>query len=91
MFFVYILKSIPTGQYYVGQTENPKSRLENHNRGFVKSTKSNAPYDMVFLLTFNSRSEAFTFEQTIKKQKSRAYIERLIASPQNCIQNLNLY
>ena len=80
-FFTYILKNKLTNKYYTGSTENLEKRLERHNAGYVKSTKSGAPnWKIVYYETFENRSEAQTREMAIKAKKSRKYIEYLVSS-----------
>ncbi|MGB8658075.1 MAG: GIY-YIG nuclease family protein [Candidatus Zixiibacteriota bacterium] len=74
-FIVYILQSEKNGGYYVGVTGEIESRLNQHNRGASKSTRSNRPWRLVYQERFNTRSEAAKREKQIKDQKSRSYIE----------------
>jgi len=77
-FFTYILCSQRSKKYYIGSTMNLDKRVEKHNRGEVKSTKSGIPWNLVYFESFESRSEAFVREHQIKKKKSRKYIETLL-------------
>ena len=78
MYFVYILKSQKERTYYIGQTENIENRVNEHNRGKSAYTRRKAPWDLVHVEEFDTRSEAMKREHEIKKQKSRKYIENLI-------------
>ena len=80
MHYVYILKSLKTGRYYVGCTNNPKSRLKKHNSGSVKSTKPYKPWKNTYIETYKSLSEARKRERQIKSWKKRKAIEKLIAN-----------
>ena len=75
---VYILQSLRTGEYYVGQTNNIKNRLLQHNRGYSKSTKNGVPWECKFIKEFSGRSEAMKYENKLKRMKSRKYLENLI-------------
>ena len=79
LFTCYILKSLKTGKYYVGHTNNLVRRFSEHNSGQTKSTKSGIPWEIVFTKEFETNSEAAAFENYIKKMKSRKFIENLIA------------
>ena len=48
MHYTYVIKSKASGKLYVGSTENLVSRLKNHNDGKVISTKSYAPWSVVY-------------------------------------------
>ncbi len=77
-YFVYILMSEKTGTYYVGHAQNLNSRLERHNQGRVKYTKSKRPWDLVYFEEYPDRSSAMTREENIKKRKSKQFIDSLV-------------
>jgi len=79
-YLVYILKSKKTGKHYTGCTSNIATRLEKHNAGATKSTRTGIPWYLVYSETYNTKSEALTREKEIKNKKSRTHIERLILS-----------
>lgn len=79
MHYLYILHSPLHDKYYVGITENPIQRLEQHNTQEKHSfTKLYRPWKMVALFSVDSYSEAVKAERFIKKQKSRKLIQKLI-------------
>jgi len=47
MYFAYILYSKAKDRYYVGHTHNLELRLERHNSGWSRSTKSGIPWEIV--------------------------------------------
>ncbi|MFQ5603902.1 MAG: GIY-YIG nuclease family protein [bacterium] len=79
--FVYILHSEKLDRYYVGVSHAPEIRLFYHNSGKGGWSKRGIPWRLVFVEEFSSRSEALKRERFIKKQKSRVFLEELIASP----------
>jgi len=78
MFYTYILQSTKSGRYYIGHTEDIQARLERHNSGVVKATKSKGPWVVMSYETFETKAEANKRELYIKSMKSRAYIEKMI-------------
>ena len=76
--FVYILRSIEDGSYYIGSTQDLLSRLERHNQGRSGYTKSNRPWELIYHEEYPNRSSAMKREKEIKKRKSREFIEALI-------------
>ena len=80
MFYVYILYSESFDSFYIGQTNNLDSRLERHNKGYVKSTKSKRPWKLVYSESFETRSESMKRESYLKKMKSKKFIEELVDS-----------
>ena len=77
-YIVYILESENTCRYYVGSTADIEARLQRHNQGRSKYTKTGIPWKIVHTEAFATRSEAVRREQQIKRRKSRHYIEELV-------------
>ena len=78
-FFVYILYSSSIDKYYIGFSENPENRLENHNSELNKKwTKNGQPWKQMKVLEFETKTEALKVEKFIKKQKSRKFIQKII-------------
>ena len=63
---VYIIQSQVTLKYYCGETENLQDRLIRHNDGRSKYTKHGAPWVLIKVIEFKSRSEARFLEKKIK-------------------------
>ena len=78
--FVYILFSKTLNKYYVGSTPDLHKRLEEHNRGKEKFTKTGIPWLLVYSEIFEELKQARQREAYIKKMKSKVFIERLISS-----------
>ncbi len=66
MFYIYILKSLSTGRFYIGSTENTVNRLTEHNSGKVKATRNFRPWIIIYTESFPTRSEADRRERQIK-------------------------
>src|SRR3989344_4371571 len=47
LFYVYVLKSIKDGKYYIGYTGNLRKRLEEHKMGKSKSTKHRGEFELI--------------------------------------------
>jgi putative endonuclease len=77
-YYVYILKSLRDNSYYVGSTQDLNSRLERHNQGRSKYTKNKIPWDLEYSEEFQDRVSALRRENSIKRQKSREFIESLV-------------
>ena len=69
--YVYILVDEATGtNFYIGCTEDLKSRLEKHNKGNVPHTSNkNAT-------AFTDREKAYAFEAYLKTHCGRAFAKR---------------
>lgn len=68
-YFVYILRSLKDGKYYVGLTSNIEKRLEYHNSGRVRSTKHRTPFELLYKEVYATRSEAREREKYLKSYK----------------------
>ena len=79
MFFVYILRSVSTGQFYIGSTGDVAARVARHNSGGSTFTRRKGPWELVWSQAFHTRGEAVKEESRLKRRKDRAYIERLIS------------
>ena len=47
-YYTYVLQSLKDHKYYYGFTNNLKSRIEQHNKGQVESTKYRRPLKLVY-------------------------------------------
>jgi putative endonuclease len=80
MYYTYILYSPSVDKYYVGSTEDLERRFSEHNSGRSPYTKTGSPWLLKWQTAFNTRTEATKLEASIKRKKSRKYIEWLIDS-----------
>jgi putative endonuclease len=66
--YVYMIKSILNGRYYVGISEDITRRLKEHNSGKVKTTSKNKPYVFVFKKEYIDYKTARKHEIWLKKK-----------------------
>ena len=78
MTFVYILKSLKNGKYYIGHTDNVYNRLEEHNRGKTFSIKNSIPFEIKFSQEFSTKAHAMKIEKKLKTWKNKEILERII-------------
>ncbi|MEX0649226.1 MAG: GIY-YIG nuclease family protein, partial [Balneolaceae bacterium] len=62
MFYTYILRSEQFEKHYYGHTEDLEKRLNDHNRGKVRSTKAYRPWFLIYHESFKTKSEAYNRE-----------------------------
>ncbi|MCF8405713.1 MAG: GIY-YIG nuclease family protein [Bacteroidales bacterium] len=72
---VYILYSNTLGKYYVGHTNDIVRRLNEHNSGHSKYTKTGKPWKLIKTFECTSRQEAVNLESRIKKRGIKRYLE----------------
>lgn len=78
MFFVYILQSEKDNGYYIGSTGDIDKRIEKHNKGQSKYTKSKRPWKLKYTEEYRTLSEARKREYYLKSLKSKIAIEKLL-------------
>ena len=76
--WTYILQSLKTNKYYIGQTKNLDKRIIEHNQGLSKYTKSGIPWKIIYKKEHKSRTEAVKFEKLIKSYKGGNAFKKLI-------------
>ncbi len=84
MYYVYIIESLVDGDYYKGISANYLKRLEEHNSGQSKFTKSKMPWKLVFVQAFKTKTSALIEERRLKKC-NKQYLKWLIEQPQNML------
>lgn len=71
MWYFYILQSLKDPDYfYRGSTGDLRKRLEEHNRGEMKSTKARTPYRVVYYEAYLTEITARLRESSVKKSGS---------------------
>ncbi len=78
MYYVYVLKSEKTGDYYKGYTLNLRKRLEEHNGGVTESTKTGVPWNLVYYEAFTNKRAARKEELFLKSGKGRERLKYLL-------------
>ena len=77
-FTVYILESVEFDRFYIGQTENLKSRIEFHNSSREKWTKRFQPWVLIHSEDYGTRAEAMKRECYLKSLKNtKGFLESL--------------
>jgi len=74
-FYVYILKSLSTGRYYTGQTNDLEERIKRHNSGSEQYTSKEMPWELIWSKKFESRAEAMKQEGQIKKRGAKRFLD----------------
>lgn len=77
VYIVYILRSQKDGKRYIGITNNLERRLQEHNSGKTKSTKTRIPVDVIYIETYDSLREARLREKYLKTSAGRRYLKEI--------------
>src|SRR2546428_12225996 len=76
---VYGLRSELHGGFYVGMSSDVKKRVEYHNRGYNRSTRSRTPFELVYIEECSSRLEARKREKYLKSGMVREFLKARLA------------
>ena len=80
MYYVYILKSLRTGEFYKGFTDNIDRRLQEHISGKSPSTKTRLPLKLIYVEICSTREDARNLEKFFKSGYGREIIKELAES-----------
>lgn len=78
MAFVYIIKSLTSGKYYIGSTSDINRRFKQHINGHTHTTKRFGELELVFSQKYTDLKDARIIERKLKKLKRKDYIEKII-------------
>ena len=77
-YYTYILESVSSGMLYIGQTSNVEKRLHRHNKGGSRFTKDKGPWEILYSVSFDTRSEAILLEKKLKGFKNPKKVKEWI-------------
>lgn len=78
MWYVYVIKSTKCKYKYVGATNDLERRVEKHNKGICKATKSYRPFELAAYLVVKSKDKAIKLERYLKTGSGAAFLEKRI-------------
>lgn len=76
MYYVYILSSEVAGKLYTGSTEDLRKRFAEHNAKKVTSTKSGAPWELVYYEAHLTKALARKAELFYKTGQGRRQVKK---------------
>ena len=77
MIYVYAISSCEKDYLYVGMTNNLTRRLRQHNKGYSRSTKPYAPFNLIYTKSFPDRQSARIHEKEMKTGAGKRKLTRL--------------
>ena len=83
MYYVYILLSKDKEVLYKGSTADLKTRINQHNSGKVRATKSRKPWKLIYYEAFDNKTDALREERFLKTGKGRERVEYLLKNTLN--------
>ncbi|MEQ9186635.1 MAG: GIY-YIG nuclease family protein [Cryomorphaceae bacterium] len=79
-FCVYIIQSSVHKRFYTGMSSNLENRLAKHNSGLNTSTRTGAPWHLIWNSEFLSKTEASELERKIKKRGAARYLNDITST-----------
>jgi putative endonuclease len=79
-YYVYVLQSDKDKNFYVGYTENLKSRFEQHRKGQVESTKDRRPLKILYSEACLDKRDAMHREKYLKTTLGKRYLRSRLKS-----------
>jgi len=72
--YVYLIISKKDHSFYIGYTTNLKQRLKDHNLENNLSTKTKAPWEIVYAEAYKNKADALGREQFLKSGSGHHYL-----------------
>ncbi len=79
-YYVYILQSLKDSKFYTGYTENLKLRFEEHQKGYVISTRDRKPFRLVYFEGCLDKKDAIHREKYLKSYLGRMFRKNRLKS-----------
>ncbi len=80
MYYTYVLQSKKDNNFYAGFTENLKLRFEQHNKGYVESTKQRRPFGLIYYEACLDQEDAIRREKYFKIYHGKIFLRRRLKS-----------
>lgn len=78
--YVYVLRSLKDGQFYIGSTNNPQRRLAQHKRGENISTARRLPVELLYFERHLTKEDALRREKYFKTTKGKVTLRQMMRS-----------
>ena len=80
MYYTYLLQSEHDGKFYAGFTQDLKLRFEQHNKGFVESTKDRRPLQLIYYEACVDKDDATKREKYLKTYYGKMFLKSRLKS-----------
>ena len=78
MYYVYAISSNSRKYIYVGITNNLDRRIDEHNKGYNKTTRAYRPFKLILAEGFATRSAAREREKYLKGGSGKEFLKKMI-------------
>ena len=76
--YVYVLRSLKDGLFYVGYSEDLRQRVTEHNKGKNTSTKNRRPLELIFYEAYSNKKDALRREAYFKTTKGKTTLKQML-------------
>ena len=83
MYYGYILNSLKDNKLYTGYTTDLRKRFQEHNNGYVASTKPRRPFKLIFYEAYISKKDAKRREKYLKTDKGKSTLRMMLSDTLN--------
>jgi putative endonuclease len=77
MYYTYAIESTKQNYIYVGITNNTERRIDEHNKGYNKTTKPYTPFKTILIEKYENRLQARTREKFLKSGCGKEYLKQI--------------
>jgi putative endonuclease len=88
--YVYVLRSLHDGKFYVGSTTDLRQRLRLHNSGLITSTRARRPFELAFYEAYRNQTDAKRREEYFKTTKGKFALKVMLREYFRELEPLNL-
>jgi putative endonuclease len=74
VFYVYLLRSVADGGFYIGYSTDLKRRLSEHKKGASFATKHRGPWKLIYYEAYVDREDAEEREKYLKSGSGRRFL-----------------
>ena len=80
MYYTYVLQSEKDLKFYSGFTKDLKQRFDQHQKGYVESTRDRRPLNLVYYEACIDMNDALKREKYFKTYHGKMFIKKRIKS-----------
>ena len=80
MFYTYVLQSEKDGKFYAGYTKDLDLRFEQHQKGYVESTKNRRPFKLIYYEACLEQADALKREKYLKTHYGKMFLGNRLKS-----------
>ncbi|TSC88005.1 MAG: putative endonuclease [Microgenomates group bacterium Gr01-1014_5] len=77
-YYIYILRSLKTGKFYTGYTNDLRKRFIEHQNGKSTYTKVHGPYELIYYEACLNQQDATAREKYLKTGMGKGYLKNRI-------------